>query len=191
MQRPDETKRRNILKAAERMFASKPFHEVKLDELASKCRIGKGTIYTYFDSKEDLYVSLIREGLRDVVSSVQQQLAQSKRSSMEELRLVVGALVQFAAARPEMFQLMRTIGPKACGHPLRESRGEMVAVVRQVIERGVAGGEMADSNPELTAHYLVSSVRGGLLFGPGVGADAVTEHMLHVFGSGLARRKGR
>lgn len=44
MQRPDDAKRRQILDTAARLFAAKPFQEVKLDDIAAAAKLGKGTI---------------------------------------------------------------------------------------------------------------------------------------------------
>jgi AcrR family transcriptional regulator len=55
VQRPDDRKRREIMRVAARMFARRPFHEVRLDEIAAATRLGKGTLYVYFASKDDLH----------------------------------------------------------------------------------------------------------------------------------------
>ena len=65
MQHIDERKRREIVKVATKLFASRPFHQVRLEDVASLAGIGKGTIYIYFATKEDLYCSLLHDGLAD------------------------------------------------------------------------------------------------------------------------------
>src|SRR5690349_3951240 len=48
-----------ILEAASRVFASRPFHEVLIDTIAADAGTGKGTIYRYFETKEDLYFATV------------------------------------------------------------------------------------------------------------------------------------
>ena len=48
-----------ILDAASRVFAARPFHEVLIDTIAADAGIGKGTIYRYFETKEDLYFATV------------------------------------------------------------------------------------------------------------------------------------
>src|SRR6266480_3299827 len=74
MQRPDEKKRALITATAARLFATQPFHKVRLDDIAAEAKIGKGTLYIYFDSKEDLYFSLIYDGLGRLVDTLREQL---------------------------------------------------------------------------------------------------------------------
>lgn len=186
MQRPDPNKRAEILKVAERLFATKPFHEVKLDDVAAKARIGKGTIYIYFKSKEDVYASLVRDGMSTLLEHLRQQLAEQQRPGREELRLVVTELVRFAAARPNMYQLLRTVLPKPCDGRFSESRRGLVQLIQNVIERGIARGELRDPQPGLTAQFILASVRGAMLFGPEkMTPDQLIEHILRIFCSAL------
>lgn len=46
-----EDKKKRILNTAMRLFAEKGFRNVSLDEIAREAKVGKGTIYVYFDSK--------------------------------------------------------------------------------------------------------------------------------------------
>ena len=50
-----EAKERAILEAASQRLRAQAFHDVLIDEIASDAGIGKGTIYRYFETKEDLY----------------------------------------------------------------------------------------------------------------------------------------
>lgn len=53
-------KERSILKAGSKIFSEKNFHEVKMQEVANEAGVGKGTIYEYFSSKEELLSEIIK-----------------------------------------------------------------------------------------------------------------------------------
>ena len=57
-------KRIAIMRAAERLFHNRRFHEVTLEEVAEAAQVGKGTIYRYFADKDDLFfqVAFTRRG---------------------------------------------------------------------------------------------------------------------------------
>ena len=76
MQRPDERKRQLITATAARMFATQPFHKVRLDDIAAEAGVGKGTLYIYFENKEDLYFSLVYQGFAELVDRLTAQLAE-------------------------------------------------------------------------------------------------------------------
>src|SRR5687767_10428219 len=126
MQRPDEKKRALITATAARLFATQPYHKVRLDDIAAAAHIGKGTLYVYFDTKEDLYFSLIYDGFSQLVDRLRAQLVDgaagdedhagrngSRRnapSALDGLRTLVRELVRFAFAHPHYYELMRTVG---------------------------------------------------------------------------------
>ena len=54
-----ESKRNNILKAARKLFFDKGFKAVTVDSIAAKAGVSKGSIYLYFDSKEEIYAQVL------------------------------------------------------------------------------------------------------------------------------------
>jgi len=56
-----EEKRANILKAAIVIFSKDGYHQAKMEDIAKMAGIGKGTIYLYFESKRQLFYSMIKE----------------------------------------------------------------------------------------------------------------------------------
>ncbi|HSE95553.1 MAG TPA: helix-turn-helix domain-containing protein, partial [Methylomirabilota bacterium] len=54
-------KRTQILEAASRVFGAGVYHLVNMDEIAHVAGVGKGTLYRYFPSKEDLYLAIVDE----------------------------------------------------------------------------------------------------------------------------------
>src|SRR3546814_20052113 len=59
-ERRHATKRAQILDAASRIFATQAYHLVNMDGVAQAAGVGKGTLYRYFTSKEDLYLEIGR-----------------------------------------------------------------------------------------------------------------------------------
>ena len=200
MQRPDEKKRKQIIAAAVKLFAARPFHEVRLEDVAAAARVGKGTVYIYFDSKEELYASLVRESFAAVVDRLSEQLATpvngranhraaAGESAWDELRMVVAGLVEFSAANPHFFRLMRAGLPGRDDRALIAKRAQLGEMLRQCIRRGVRRGEMSDPHPELTAQFIPGLVRAASLWGPqGTSPDVVTNHIVRLLGHGLARK---
>jgi TetR/AcrR family fatty acid metabolism transcriptional regulator len=53
-----EAKRQLLIHAAIEMFAKKGFHETKMQDIADYAAVGKGTLYEYFETKEDLFLAV-------------------------------------------------------------------------------------------------------------------------------------
>ena len=160
MQRPDEKKRKQIIAAAVKLFAARPFHEVRLEDVAAAARVGKGTVYIYFDSKEELYASLVRESFAAVVDRLSAQLATpvngranhraaatAGESAWDALRMVVAGLVEFSAANPHFFRLMRAGLPGRDDRALIAKREQLGEMLESCICRGVRRDEKLDPHP--------------------------------------------
>ncbi len=70
-----ESKRNEILEAATRVFSTGEFHDVLIDDVASSARVGKGTIYRYFETKEDLYFGTILYSFDALYSTLVESLS--------------------------------------------------------------------------------------------------------------------
>jgi AcrR family transcriptional regulator len=189
MQRPDEHKRRLIIDTAARFFATHPFHKVRLDDIAAAAKLGKGTIYIYFESKEDLYFALLYEGFARVLDELRAELeTEPDRPAVESLRTIVAKLLGYAFQNPHFAELMRTAG-MVVGHSQpawRAKRKELQELIEDTVRRGVARGEFVDPHPELTALCIQGMVRSLLLFGPeGMDEKTVSDHVVALLTRGI------
>ncbi|MGH7214982.1 MAG: TetR/AcrR family transcriptional regulator [Tepidisphaeraceae bacterium] len=186
----DDKKRQQILACAAKRFATQPFHKVKLEEIASNAGVGKGTLYIYFDSKEDLYFSIIYGGFAALVERLKDELSEPVGvPTRQRLRVIVEELVGFAFRHPAMFELMRSIGPPSLGRPeWAVKRRELNDLLVQTLRDGVSRGEFADAHPELTALFIPGLVRSAMLFGPkGLERQVLVDHILNLLETGICR----
>jgi outer membrane protein TolC/AcrR family transcriptional regulator len=149
MQRPSEIKRRKISDTAARLFATKPFHKVRLDDVAAAAQVGKGTLYIYFKSKEDLYVSLVGEGFSQLVESMRASSAAPPPRALAE---IVRQLVAFAFAHPNFFELMRTIPQLANNSGLQRMRKQLSDLITRTLRRGIRAGIWSRPAPRINGH---------------------------------------
>jgi TetR/AcrR family fatty acid metabolism transcriptional regulator len=70
-----EDKRRRILDAAVHVFAQKGYFAARVSEIASRARVADGTIYLYFQNKEDILVSLFDDVMAEHVEKGRQEVA--------------------------------------------------------------------------------------------------------------------
>ena len=198
MQRPDEAKRQAIIDAGAELFATRQFHEVRLEDVADAAHVGKGTLYIYFKNKDDLYGSLILEGFTQLVERLRKQVEVEQAatngndvSAWETLTTIVRELVGWAKKSPHFFQLMRPGQENPSKVPgLREKRQEIAKLIEQTIVRGVKRGEICDPRPDLTAQFIPSCVRGALRHGPAnVGQDVLTNHIMRVLAGGILKKQ--
>ncbi len=63
LQKIKAAKRDKVLSEAAKLFAQKGFHQADMAQLAARAGVAKGSLYNYFDSKEELYLYVCRHGL--------------------------------------------------------------------------------------------------------------------------------
>lgn len=191
MQVLDERKRLKILAAAAELFAAHPFHKVLLSDVAAAAGVGKGTLYIYFKSKEDLYLSVLYTSFARLVERMQQRLDQKQLGPMENLEAAIREIVQFAYQNPHLFELMRNVS----WHDViddaqwRQKRAELKALIASIIYSGIASGVFSDPNPNLTARFIPGLVRSVLIEGPqSIDQQALTTHILRFVLAALVNR---
>jgi AcrR family transcriptional regulator len=183
------------------LFATRPFHEVRLDDLAAAAHVSKGTLYVYFDTKESLFQSLIADGftrlvdaLLDVARSAEleeHRTGAAGASSWQRLTQIVRELVGFAGRHPHFFQLMRSGGLGPCAEPPAEvaaKREELTRLVEANLRRGVARGELHMSDPTMVARLIPEMVRAMFLHGTEEqlrNPETVAQILLDLLGHGI------
>jgi TetR/AcrR family fatty acid metabolism transcriptional regulator len=81
-------KRERILRAATDVFARNGYFNAKVSEIAKTAGVADGTIYLYFDGKEDLLVTIFREHTRNYLQSLEREMATINRPE-ERLRVAI------------------------------------------------------------------------------------------------------
>jgi AcrR family transcriptional regulator len=185
----DENKHRAIVEAAGRLFASRPFHLVRLEEVAQSAGVGKGTLYIYFKSKEDLYYGMLYDGFADLVRHLHENLGQAL-DPRDKIRIIVKALVDFSVACPQLVEVMRTANLPDANTRWGGKRRELLQLIEKTIRHGQDTARLVDHRPELTALYLLSMVRALLLNAPvHTDAQALSDHAAGIILHGLAKGK--
>jgi AcrR family transcriptional regulator len=141
-QRPGE-----IIEAAIREFSRRGFAATRLEDVAERAGVTKGTIYFYFKDKEDLFKAAARSSLEPALNEIEALGAHFEGSAEESLRVHLSAVYPKLVTNPRAGQILRLIIAEGPQFPeLVEfyyseiiSRG--IAILRRVLERGIARHE--------------------------------------------------
>ncbi len=163
-------RRQAILDAALEEFSARGFEATRLDDVAKRAKIAKGTIYLYFRDKESLFQELIRDMLTPIIGTIQNVGAIEAPLAVLADRLVDMFVREvFETRRKDVIRLMITEGrrfPKIAEFYYREVLSHIIAAVRAILRRAAARGEvsaaLADFPQILVAPGLVAIVWSGL-----------------------------
>jgi AcrR family transcriptional regulator len=85
-QRRKEARPAELIAAALELFVERGFAATKLDDVAARAGVSKGTLYLYFASKEELFKAVIQQGILPVIAEGESMLAQHQGDSGSLLR---------------------------------------------------------------------------------------------------------
>ncbi len=141
-----------ILAAALDEFASRGFEAARLDDVARRAGVAKGTIYLYFRDKESLFQELIRTMLTPLVGTIE-ALGQSDVPLPMLADRIAELFVRevYETRRKDVVRLMISEGrrfPKLAEFYYHEVLSRIIAAVRSLLRRAAARGEVPEGLAE-------------------------------------------
>lgn len=155
-----ESKQEEILAAASKIFAARQYHEVLCDEIAAEAGVGKGTIYRYFRTKEDLYFSTILHGYEAVNESLASAIA-AETSPEKRLERIALELLKYFWERRYFYALLYRNEQRFLAQEgrLKKNREHLVQLVEQTIRQGIATGAFRSVDPKTAAELFLGMIR--------------------------------
>jgi AcrR family transcriptional regulator len=101
--REKERRRNEIIDAAERLFFSKGFEHVTMDEIAAGAELSKGTLYLYFRSREDLHYAIVIRGL-EILNRLIREAYDARRKGLENILEMGEAYIRFFREHIDYFR---------------------------------------------------------------------------------------
>ncbi len=143
--------------AAER-FATQGYHPTSVSEIVAGLGVGKGVFYWYFDTKEQLFLEILKEAQTDLRRKQQQAIAEED-DPIERIALGLRASMTWAEAHRDHNKLIQFAATEATFvGALRRGQDIAVADVVKHVKEAIALGRIRDTDPDLLAHAMVGVV---------------------------------
>jgi AcrR family transcriptional regulator len=190
-------RREAILAAALEEFAARGFADARLDDVARRASVAKGTIYLYFRDKEDLFQELVRAMVSPLVGAITSAPLQDIpiRAVVEMIADVFVNQI-YGTRRKDVLRLIISEGPrfpKLAEFYYREVIARVLPILRARLELAVKRGELANDAlarfPQLlVAPALMAIIWSGLFerFTPLDVRALMRAHLDLIFGGGNA-----
>jgi TetR/AcrR family transcriptional regulator len=159
-----EERRRQILEAALEVFSQKGFNAANVSDVAARAGVSQGTIYWYFESKEELLTQSLLSFFEDFGQGTLEALAQCPTAA-EKLRALGRAMVGFSAEAEGLFTLFLEFWASSAR---RAEAGQLWIgllveykdVLVGLIEEGVRNGEFKPVDAESLAWAMMAAYDG-------------------------------
>lgn len=159
--RRKEARPSELTAAALDLFVEKGFAATRLDEVAARAGVSKGTLYLYFDSKEELFKAVIREGMLPLLAEGEKLVAGTPGPAGDLFKAIVMRWWEMVGENP-IGGIPKLIFAEARNFPeiarfyaeevIERGKRLFVAVFR----RGIDSGEFRPFDPESLVHIVFS-----------------------------------
>jgi AcrR family transcriptional regulator len=197
--RPDE-----VLDAALDLFIEKGFAATRVDDIARRAGLSKGTIYLYFPSKGAIMEGLVRRAIVPITETAAAALGAFRGSPRDALLLLFGVMLK-SLANPRVLAIpklvVREVGtfPELAAMYRREVIDRALPLIAGVVRRGIEEGVFRPVDPELAVRSILGPIAIHLLmaeiFGvtPAGGLDLqrLIESHLDILYNGLLSAEAR
>jgi len=152
-----------LIDAALACFAERGFAATRLDDIAARAGVSKGTVYLYFPSKEELFKAVIRESLLPSIERAESLLSESDASAADQLRRLIEFMTGRMATSP-IGIIPKLVITEAGNFPdiarfyLETVVHRGFALIGGVIERGIARGEFRAVDVRHTTFCVIGPI---------------------------------
>jgi AcrR family transcriptional regulator len=159
-----EFRQAEIITAARTVFAEKGYVAATVDEIAAVATLAKGTIYVYFESKEQIYNAVLENDL-DALRTLTLEKMASAGTVREKITAYINARFQYCEERRDFFRIMyieSSSSPAMSKAKAREWLREPVRQLTTAIESAIAARQIRDWPAEILAWTVADLTTGAL-----------------------------
>lgn len=150
------SKQEQIFTAAIEKFSQKGSTNTTMQEIANEAGVGKGTLYRYFNNKEDLVCSLIKYGINKMTNKVKETV-EDIQDPVKKLEIVIETQLEFHNQHRDFCKfLTREIWgyQSKFEEHIKEIRTNNTFLIEDIIKQGIAEEKLKGINAELGAVSL-------------------------------------
>lgn len=149
-------RRQQVVEAAEKSFALFGYKATTMDQVARIANVAKGTIYTFFTNKEELFDEILHAVIADMKRITEQEVDEEK-SFFENLYQSMDALLEFRAEHELLIKLsqeVREFGTPKAKEGLERIENAILDYLERQISRSAERGEIIELDPQVVSFVM-------------------------------------
>lgn len=150
-------RRQMILDGATKAFTQFGYKATTMDLVAKLANVGKGTIYTFFKNKEELFDEIFTSLLMEMRKIADEAMDEGKSFS-ENLHLALFAILEFRKNHQltiKIFQENAELGTSAVKEMIEKMEQMIIRYIKTKVKEAIDKGDIKPCDPELTAFVMV------------------------------------
>jgi AcrR family transcriptional regulator len=145
-----DSRKKLILKSARALFFKKGFNKVTVDEIAKASELGKGSIYLYFDSKEEIYAQILLNDIDNFNRQVS-ALLEKEHTASDLLTDFSNVYIDFFLNDSELFRILMAYMlqpaemnlPEKLNSQILNANARSIDVIGKILQRGIDSNEFS------------------------------------------------
>jgi TetR/AcrR family transcriptional regulator len=182
-ERRKEARPGELVKAALDLFVEKGFAATRVDEVAARAGVSKGTLFLYFESKEDLFKAVIRDNIANLFPAWNEEFKTFEGSSAEMLHyamdlwwLNVGntpasGIVKLVISEAQNF-------PEIAAFYQKEVVEPGTGLLQSILQRGVERGEFRHMDTNKSVFSIIAPMIFLMMWKHSMGACAASANII-------------
>lgn len=150
-------RKRLIIDAATRSFSLFGYKATTMDQVAKLANVGKGTIYTFFQNKEELLDEIVTSLIKEMKAAAEETI-QDHLSFHENANRALYRLLEFRKEHQltiKLFQEESEIGTPAVMDVMRRVEAAIIRYIKEKVIEAIEKGEIKKCDPEITAFIML------------------------------------
>ncbi len=152
-----EERRQEIVFAAQELFLEKEYEKTTLQDVINKIGIAKGTVYYYFDSKEELLEAVVENMVNEYLNKIRLVLDQSTGNAFERMQSLIRASPVANEEMTERFHLAGNLGLHV--RVLALTLMKLAPYYAEVIAQGCEEGVFKTDHPLEVVEILLAGIQ--------------------------------
>ena len=178
-ERRKEARPGELLDAALDLFVEKGFSATRVDEVAARAGVSKGTLFLYFQSKEDLFKAVVRRNIANNFPRWQEEFLTFEGTSSDMLRYAMTSWWE-RIGKTRASGITKLVMSEAQNFPEIASfyQEEVIqpgnVMIRRILARGVQSGEFREMDLDQAVHLIVAPMIFLMMWKHSMGACAAS-----------------
>jgi AcrR family transcriptional regulator len=150
-------RRKMIVEAATKSFSLFGYKATTMDQVARLANVGKGTIYTFFKNKEELFEEIISTLVKEMIAEAE-AVIQPGLPITENVHRGLFRILEFRSKHQLMIKLVQEeaeMGTLAVSEMLRHVEDEIIAYLKNKLDTAISKGSIPSMDTELTSFLLL------------------------------------
>ncbi|WP_138494693.1 TetR/AcrR family transcriptional regulator [Paenibacillus pinistramenti] len=154
---PAIDRRKQVLEAAAKSFSLFGYKATTMDQVAKIANVGKGTIYTFFTNKEELFDEILRSVLAEMKNVVLKEIQQDQ-TFFDKLYKGLDALLDFRSEHGllvKMAQEVRDFGTVQAQEAMQRVENLILEYIERQVMQAIQQGEMIAADPKIVSFIMM------------------------------------